>query len=737
MENMVKNNFWENKTVLITGMTGFVGSNLASRLVSLGAKVIGIVRDEIPESNFCRLGLEKSVTVVRGDLQDPTLVERTINEYTVQIIYHLAAQTIVGTANRSPVSTFQSNIQGTWNLLEACRGKSHIQAVVAASSDKAYGSHKILPYQENFALQPEYPYDTSKACADLIVQCYHKTYGVPVVITRFANIYGPGDINFSRIIPDAIQSIQQGKAPIIRSDGTPERDYLYVDDVVDLYLLLAEKMEKTKGEIFNAGHNKPISVLDLVKTILKITGREDLKPQILGKGSLPGEINRQWLDGSKVKRVLNWEPKVKLEEGLQKTLEWYKSGRAASANAACRICGSSNLALILSLGKLPLANALLKAEQLRDSEPRFLLDFVLCPNCSLLQITETVPPELLFSNYSYFSSFSDTMLRHAKSMAEDLKESLKLNSKSLVVEVASNDGYLLQFFKEMKIPVLGIEPAANIASVAESKSIPTLNAFFDNKVAEKLSREGKKADLIIGNNVLAHVAHLHEFVDGVRILLKDDGVAVFETVYARDTIQQCQFDQIYHEHLCYYSLTALKHLFDLHDLQIVDTEVLTIHGGSLRIYVKKKNQHTSAPRMLALLESEEVWGVKNKEAYSLFCVQFAAKRKALLDLLHKLKSAGHRIAGYGAAAKGSIMLNAFGIGPDLLDYVVDRSPYKRGLYMPGCHLPIYAPEKLLEDKPPYTLMLTWNFKDEVLEQQAAYRKAGGKFIIPIPIVEIV
>lgn len=408
-----------------------------------------------------------------------------------------------------------------------------------------------------------------------------------------------------------------------------------------------------------------------------------------------------------------------------------------SAIAACRICGFSNLIPILSLGKLPLANALLKAGQLRDAEPRFLLDLVLCPNCSLLQITETVPPELLFSDYPYFSSFSDTMLRHAQSLAQNLTHLLNLNSQSLVIEVASNDGYLLQFFKQMNIPVLGIEPAANIVRVAESKSIPTLNAFFDNELAKKLSREGKRADVMIGNNVLAHVAHLHEFVDGVRLLLKQEGLAVFETTYARETIRHGEFDQIYHEHLCYYSLTALRHLFALHELQIVDAEVLPIHGGSLRIYVRKKNHHQPTPRMLALLETEEVWGAKNKETYSLFCVQFAAKRKALLDLLHKLKSAGHRIAGYGAAAKGAIMLNAFGIGPDLLDYVVDRSPHKQGLYMPGCHLPIYAPEKLLEDRPPYTLLLTWNFKEEVLGQQAAYRQSGGKFIIPIPIVEIV
>jgi len=317
--------FWKEKPVLITGITGFVGSSLAARLIELGAKVVGLVRDEVAESNFHRLGLEKAVTVVRGSLEDFFILERTINEYAIEIVYHLGAQAIVGAANRSPLSTFKSNIEGTWNIMEACRGKNHIQAIVAASSDKAYGTHKELPYREDFPLTPEYPYDVSKACADLIARSYFNTYGLPVVVTRFANIYGPGDINFSRIVPDTIRSVLQSKAPVIRSDGTSERDYLYIDDVTDLYLLLAERIEETKGEIFNAGHKKPVSVLTLVETILRLSGRTDLKPEVLGKGSLHGEIDRQWLDGEKAKQLLGWEPRVGLEDGLRKTLAWHDS----------------------------------------------------------------------------------------------------------------------------------------------------------------------------------------------------------------------------------------------------------------------------------------------------------------------------------------------------------------------------------------------------------------------------
>lgn len=403
----------------------------------------------------------------------------------------------------------------------------------------------------------------------------------------------------------------------------------------------------------------------------------------------------------------------------------------------CRICSSMNLQPILSLGKLPLANALLRAEQLDQPEPVFPLDLVLCQACSLLQITETVPPEMLFREYAYFSSFSDTMLSHAKSLVEELTRTLNLSSNSLAVEVASNDGYLLQFFRQIGVPVLGIEPARNIAAVAEAKGIATLNEFFDDKLAASLSSQGRQADVVIGNNVLAHVAHLHEFVEGVRLLLKPEGVGVFESAYARDTIDKSEFDQIYHEHLCYYSLTALERLFDLHDLQVFDAKILPIHGGSVRVYVRLKSNTPPTARLLRLLEEERLWGIKEMAKYRAFAAKVESKRAALLALLRDLKGQGKRIAAYGAAAKGAILLNAFQIGVGLVDYVVDRSTYKQGRYMPGCHLPIYAPEKLLTDQPDYVLMLSWNFKDEVLAQQAAYRQAGGKFIVPVPEVEII
>jgi len=315
---------WKDRPILVTGVTGFVGSSLAARLVGLGARVVGVAKeDSLAGSNLLLLGLDRQVTAAFGRLEDLSFLERTIRHHAVEIIYHLGAQAIVGRANQSPLATFQTNIEGTWNLLEACRGQDQIRAIVVASSDKAYGTHQALPYREEYPLLPQYPYDVSKACADLIARSYFLTYGLPIVITRFSNIYGPGDLNFSRIVPDVIRSVLGGKAPVLRSDGTPERDYLYVDDVVDLYLLLAERIAQTRGEVFNAGHNRPVSALQLAETILRLAGRPDLRPQIAGKGNPHGEIDRQWLDGSKAQRLLGWRPQVPLEEGLRRTLRWY------------------------------------------------------------------------------------------------------------------------------------------------------------------------------------------------------------------------------------------------------------------------------------------------------------------------------------------------------------------------------------------------------------------------------
>ncbi len=405
--------------------------------------------------------------------------------------------------------------------------------------------------------------------------------------------------------------------------------------------------------------------------------------------------------------------------------------------ARCRSCGAQDLDVFLSLGKLPLPDALLTEEELGEPEARYPLDVAFCPGCTLVQILHEVPPEVLFvDNYLYFSSFSDTLLQHSRRHALGLIESRSLGGQDLVFEIASNDGYLLRNFVEHGVPVLGMDPAPDQAAAARGVGVPTLEMFFDTATARELVDADLRASVIIANNVMAHVPDLNSFVRGMRMFVADDGVITVENPYVRMLIDNLEFDTIYHEHFSYFSCTAVDRLARRHGLWLNRVESFPdLHGGTLRWWLgPRKERH---PTVDAYLAAEEDSGLTSADYYRGFAARVETTRRRLRRLLEDLRSDGARIAAYGAAAKGTVLLNHVGIGPELVDYVVDRNVHKQGRYMPGVHLPIRDPSYLLEDQPDVVLLLAWNFADEIMEQQAEYRRRGGRFIVPIPELEVV
>lgn len=411
-----------------------------------------------------------------------------------------------------------------------------------------------------------------------------------------------------------------------------------------------------------------------------------------------------------------------------------RDAQVEASSTGCRFCGAALQRTFVDLGMMPLAQNFLRADQLDDMEPFFPLHAHVCAECLLVQLKEYVAPDDIFSDYAYFSSFSDSWLAHARAYCEQMIQRFDLGQKSQVVEIASNDGYLLRNFVDAGIPVLGVEPARNIAAVATERGVNTLNAFFNTTTAEELLAQGKRADLLVGNNVLAHVPALNDLVRAMAMLLAERGVITMEFPHLARLMEQNQFDTIYHEHFSYFSFIVVREVFAAQGLEIFDVEELPTHGGSLRIYARHDDDRSQpiTTAVEALVQAELDAGLDRLETYALFTEQVARAKRQLLSFLIDAKEHGRRVAGYGAPAKANTLLNYCGVRTDLLDYTVDRSPHKQGKYMPGTHIPIQAVERIAETKPDYVLILPWNLKDEIASQLNFVREWGARFVVPIP-----
>ena len=405
-----------------------------------------------------------------------------------------------------------------------------------------------------------------------------------------------------------------------------------------------------------------------------------------------------------------------------------------TATKPCRFCGAELRRTFVDLGMSPLCETYPAAADLKRGEIYYPLHVYVCEQCWLVQLEEYESAENIFSDYAYFSSYSDSWLKHSERYCQQMTARFGLNSESAVVEVASNDGYLLQYFVQRGVRVLGIEPAANVAKAAVEKGVPTLVEFFGAKLARKLADDGRCADLVLGNNVLAQVPDLNDFVEGLRIVLKPEGVLTLEFPHLLKLIELNEFDTIYHEHFSYFSLLSTLRIMEAHGLRVFDVEELTSHGGSLRVYScrKESGTHNIESRVAQLVAAEEKAGLASTAGYTAFADQVKQTKWALVDFLLAAARQSKQVAGYGAPGKSATLLHYCGIGKDMVSYTVDRSPYKQGRFLPGTHIPIYHPDHIRETKPDYVVILPWNLKDEIIEQLNFVREWGGKFVIPIP-----
>jgi nucleoside-diphosphate-sugar epimerase/SAM-dependent methyltransferase len=737
------------KTILIAGGAGFLGRYLVSSLVYLNEHGL------LPQK--CRIiVVDNFISGLRGWLptDDPhiTLLQRDIKEPLridgdVHYIVHAASIASPLFYNRLRIETIDAGIYGTRSLLDLARDKN-VDSFLFMSSSEVYGDPdpKHIPTSEGYfgnvsCTGPRACYDEPKRMGETLCVTYADVYRLPIKIVRPFNIFGPGiRLDDGRVMPNFVLSAIAGKRIPVHGDGRKTRTFCYISNAtVGFFQILLSDHNR---EIYNIGDDDPeIQMRHLASLIhglvMNETSSVDL---VVGPSEVYTESNpeRRRPDLSKIRTQLAYDPKVDFVTGLKRFIAWMREEMAAQYNSArietaCRVCGGEDLRTFLSLGRSPLANRLLKQEQLEEPVESYPLEVAYCPACHNCQLTCTVEPEAMFTEYPYVTSTTATFRKHFGEMATHVTAKLNLPPHSLVVDVGSNDGLLLSNFQNLGMRVVGVEPASNIVDMARTNGVDTIHGYFDEDIARDIIKLKGHATVVTANNVFAHTAHVDRFVSSVLHLLDRDGVFVVETQYLLETLRQMTFDNVYHEHVSYFSMLSLQRLFEKRGMQVFDAEHVDTHGGSLRVFVQRAGgPFPVQPSVEEFIKNERRAGLDRLKTFEDFGRKVHAVRDKIRQYVQDVKGRKERLVGYGAPAKATTLLNFCGIDDKDLEYLVDDNPLKQGLYVPGVNVPIRSRARLDEAPPQNVLILAWNFADEIIGNNDRLRGAGTRFIVPLP-----